>query len=159
MFVVDDIVGGAKIKLKARSLCPHCRKVVIGKLHVRECAKLHAKVEEHGCKECGDPIKGRRIYCAPCRDEAHRESKERTRNRPGQKEKLKAYHDQWRKTEKGLALKKASAKKSRVKSRPKDLIRMKEWRDANKARRAAYQRNYYLTHTEQCKAYGKKKKS
>lgn len=156
MFSVDYSVGGARLRLKPRSLCPHCRKVVIGKLHVRECVKLRAKDTTRGCKECGDPVKGRCLYCKPCGVERRRDSIERSKNRPGYREKERAYFAVYFKTPNGLARKKASAKRSRAKSRAKDLIRMKKWRDVNKARRAAYMRNYYLMHTEQCKAYSRK---
>lgn len=156
----DDVtaVNSSRQRLKTRTMCPHCRKVVTGKVHVRECAKLVAKSEVGGCIDCGDPVKGKRWRCEPCRAEAHKDTAFKTRNRPGQKAIAKARHDVWRVTESGKEAVLRGRKRFNERNRPK----VRAWSNAWKAKHRDYERArlkaYYEANKERISAAAKEKR-
>jgi len=156
----DDVtaVASRRQKLKIRTMCPHCRKVVTGKAHVRECAKLAAKSEDEGCIDCGDPVKGRRWRCEPCRKEARKDTAFKTRNRPGQKAIAKKIHDVWRVTERG----KQAVWEGRTRWNEKNRAKLRAWSNAWKAKNRDYERArlkaYYEANKERISAAAKEKR-
>lgn len=121
--------GSRRVRLKSRILCPHCRKVVIGKSHARACAALLAKTE-FGCIDCGDPVRGRSWRCEPCKRDRQRDQSEACRSKP---EVERARHARWRRTPKGHA---------------KFLEARRRFTRKNPQKNAAWNRAYYLRNKE-----------
>lgn len=150
----DDVaaVSTRRYKLKTRGMCPHCRKVVTGKLHVRECAKMAAKSESKGCMDCGDPVIGKRWRCEPCRKEAGKDTAFKTRNRPGQRAIDKQKLRLWQISPAGRAYNVAACRTWRAGNIDKARASSNAWKSRNRDGDRARSKAYYHAHRERINA-------
>lgn len=150
-------VTSRRQKLKIRTMCPHCRKVVTGKIHIRECARLAAKSENGGCIDCGDPVRGKRWRCEPCRKEACKDTAFKTRNRPGQKAIDKQKLRLWQISPAGRAYNLAACRKWRAANIDKARASSNAWKSRNRDGDRARSRAYYQANKDRIRAEAKEK--
>lgn len=72
--MIHTEVAGTRVRLKVRRRCTGCPRVLVGRgpakcAACRERDAAAARVGRRLCCECGDPVKGRRHRCDPCRKE------------------------------------------------------------------------------------------
>lgn len=106
------------IKLKKRRHCAGCGKTLWGAgfakcFDCRESEKDTLRQGKRLCVDCGDPVSGRRLRCAPCwrdtdREARHDAAKKWKLSNP---EKVREHNRRWRKTEKGRVARKAYLKR------------------------------------------------